>query len=322
MLTVNSRDGSRIAYDRRGSGPTVILVVGALGHRKFEKIEELARLLAEHCSVVSYDRRGRGDSTEVKPFSVDREIVDIQALIDAEGGSASLWGWSSGGALALRAAAVTPGVERLAVYEVPFIVTPGAERPTSDYGERLDELVAAHDRSGAVKHFMRNAIGIPAPFVALMRLTPMWKELKAGALTLPYDWAALGEHNMYGTPLETDEWASVTAPTLVAYGARSPAVLQEGSRALAEVLPNARLRELAGVSHNVKMSVLAPVLAEFLTGERHTAERGTRGRYPRSDRQEAPRDFDRRAGPDALRATADRNGPLDSGRSCHGAEAG
>src|SRR5918992_191548 len=104
MKTVTSKDGSRIAYDRHGSGPAVILVAGALGYRKFKQTEQLARLLAEHCTVINYDRRGRGDSTEVKPFAVEREIEDIQALIDAVGGSASLWGWSSGGALALRAA--------------------------------------------------------------------------------------------------------------------------------------------------------------------------------------------------------------------------
>jgi pimeloyl-ACP methyl ester carboxylesterase len=268
MQTVTSKDGTRIAYDRFGSsGPTVILVGGALGYRKFKKMEELAQLLAEECTMINYDRRGRGDSTEVKPFALEREIEDLQALIEAEGGSASLWGWSSGGALALRAAGAAIGVERVSAYEVPFMVTPGAKRPTPDYAERLDELVAAGDRGGAAKHFMRNAIGIPAPFVALMPLLPMWKSLKATALTLPYDWAALGKHTMYGAPLDPEEWATVTAPTLVVYGAKSPAVLRQGSRALADVLPNARLHELEGVSHNVKMTVLAPVLIDFFTGE-------------------------------------------------------
>jgi pimeloyl-ACP methyl ester carboxylesterase len=267
MQTVTSKDGSRIAYDRLGSGPTVILVGGALGYRKFKKMEELAKLLAERCTVINYDRRGRGDSNEVKPFALEREIEDLQALIEAEGGSASLWGWSSGGALALRAAGSAIGVERLSVYEVPVVVTPGAKRPTPDYGERLNELAAAGDRGGAAKHFMRNAIGIPAPFVALMPLMPMWKGLKANAHTLPYDWAALGKHMMYGAPLQAEEWAAVTMPTLVAYGAKSPTVLQQGSQALAAVLPNAELRELEGLSHNVKMKVLAPVLAEFFTRE-------------------------------------------------------
>ena len=271
METVTSKDGSRIAYDRLGSGPTVILVVGALGYRKFGKMQELAGLLAESCTVINYDPRGRGDSTEVKPFALEREIEDIQALIEAAGGSASLWGWSSGGALALRAAAAGLAVERLSVYEVPFMVTAGAKRPTPDYGERLDELVAAGDRNGAVKHFMRNSMGIPAPFVALMRLMPMWKGLKATAHTLPYDWAALGKHTMYGAPLNADEWASVTMPTLVVTGAKSPAVLQDGSRALADVLPNAQLHSLPGVSHNPKMKVLAPVLAEFLIGTKDVA---------------------------------------------------
>ena len=266
MQLVTSKDGSRIAYDRLGSGPKVILVGGALSYRKYNKMEELAELLAERCTVINYDRRGRGDSTEVKPFALEREIEDFAALIEAEGGSASLWGWSSGGALALRAANAGVVVERVSVYEVPFMVTPEAKRPTRDYGERLDELVVAGDRSGAVKHFMRNSIGIPAPFVALMRLLPMWKGIEATALTLPYDWAALGKHTMYGAPLNAEEWASVEVSTLVAYGAKSPAVLQEGSRALAEVLPNAELRELKGVSHNLKMNVLAPVLAEFFAG--------------------------------------------------------
>jgi pimeloyl-ACP methyl ester carboxylesterase len=270
MHTVTSRDGSRIAYDRHGSGPVVILVGGALSYRRFSKMEELAKLLAERFTVVNYDRRGRGDSTEVKPFALEREIEDIAALIEAEGGSASLWGWSSGGALALRAAGTGIGVERVSVYEVPFMVTPGAKRPTPDYGERLDDLVASGDRSGAVKHFMRNAMGIPAPFVALMRLAPMWRGLKATAHTLPYDWAALGKHTMYGAPLDAAEWASVTAPTLVVYGAKSPAVLQQGSRALAAVLPNAEPHKLEGVSHNLKMKPLAPVLADFFAAETRT----------------------------------------------------
>jgi pimeloyl-ACP methyl ester carboxylesterase len=267
METVISKDGSRIAYDRYGAGPTVILVGGALGYRRFNKLQELAKLVAKRCTVINYDRRGRGDSTEVKPFALEREVEDIQALIDAAGGSASLWGWSSGGALALRAAGGGLAVERLAVYEVPFMVTPGAKRPTPDYGERLDELVAAGDRSGAVKHFMRNSMGIPAPFVALMPLMPMWKELKATAHTLPYDWAALGAHTMYGAPLNPEEWAGIATPTLVITGAKSPAVLQHGSRALAAVLPNAELRVLEGISHNPKMKVLAPVLAEFIADE-------------------------------------------------------
>jgi pimeloyl-ACP methyl ester carboxylesterase len=274
METVTSKDGTRIAYDRTGSGPAVILVAGALGARKFKKTEQLATLLSEHCTVVNYDRRGRGNSSEAGPFAPEREIEDLGALLAAAGGSAAVWGWSSGGALALNAAAAGVPIERISVYEVPFIVDPEASRPTPDYGERLDALVAAGDRDGAVRHFMRNAMGIPAPFVALMRLSPMWKDLRSTAHTLPYDWAALRPDRMYGAPLDPAEFAPITAPVQVVSGSKSPSLLQDGSRALAEVLPNAEHHELEGVSHNLKMEKLAPVLVPFITGSSAEGDRG------------------------------------------------
>jgi len=265
MHTVTSKDGTKIAYDRYGDGPALILVGGALSFRRFKKMEQFARALSERFTVVNYDRRGRGDSGPAGPVSVDREVEDIAALIQAVGGSASLWGWSSGGALALRAAAAGIGVDKLVIYEAPFMIDPSDKLPTPDYRERVDELVAAGDRTGLVKHFMRNGIRLPAVFVALMPLMPMWKDLKANAHTLGFDWDALGAHNMYGKPLDPAEWAPVTAPTLVAYGSKSPNQLQVGSRALAKVLRNAELRECAGQTHNVSVKKFAPVIAEFLT---------------------------------------------------------
>jgi pimeloyl-ACP methyl ester carboxylesterase len=270
MDTVISSDGTKIAYDVCGEGPPVILVGGALSFRKFKGMEELARLLSDRCTVINYDRRGRGDSTDTPPFALEREIEDIAALIEAAGGRASLWGWSSGGALALHAANAGIGVERISVYEVPFITDATAERPTPDYGPRLDELVAADDRDAAVKHFMRNSLGMPAAFVLMMRVMPIWRDLRAVAHTLPYDWVALGSQRMYGAPIDADEWASVTMPTLVVAGEKSPEVLRSSSRALAAALPNASFRELAGVSHNLKMKALAPVLGEFFGSARST----------------------------------------------------
>lgn len=270
MQTVISRDGTTIAYDRYGAGPPLILVNGALGDRKldrrFKQMIGLAELLAPTFTVINYDRRGRGDSTEAGPFAVVREIEDIAALIEAHGGSAALFGFSSGAALALRAAGARIGVERVAAYEAPFMVERTDKRPPADYGQRLDALIAAGDRNAAVRHFMGNAMGMPAPVVAVMRVMPMWKDMQANAHTLAYDWAALGEHNMQGDPLEPAEWASVSVPALVVYGAESPANLQNGSRALAAVLPDAQLAALDGMGHRLKVKVLAPVLAEFLSG--------------------------------------------------------
>jgi pimeloyl-ACP methyl ester carboxylesterase len=101
---------------------------------------------------------------------------------------------------------------------------------------------------------------------------PMWKRLKSTAHSLPYDWESLGKHTMYGAPLSVEEWAPVTMPAQVVYGDKSPSVLQQSSKALARVLPNAQVRELPGVSHNLKMDVLAPVLAGFITGEQQRSE--------------------------------------------------
>jgi pimeloyl-ACP methyl ester carboxylesterase len=266
MQTVTSADGTRIAYDRYGDGPAVILVGGALAYRKFKKFERIATALSEHCTVVNYDRRGRGDSGEAGPVSVQHEVEDIAALVDAVGGRAALWGWSSGGALALRAAAADVGVERLVVYETPFKTDREAKHPTDDYGARLEEIVATGDRMAAAKHFMRNGVGLPGPAVAVMSLIPMFKRFAANGHTLPFDHAALGDHNLHGRPLRADEWATVTCPTLVAYGSKTYPGLKHASRALAGVLPNATLRELPGENHDVSPKAIVPLIADFGAG--------------------------------------------------------
>src|SRR5436305_9753874 len=210
MYTVTSADGTRIAYDRYGEGPAIILVSGALGYRKFKKFEQIATALSEHCTVINYDRRGRGDSGEAGPVSVQHEIDDIAALIEAVGGRASLWGWSSGGAVALRAAGADIGVEKLAVYETPFKTDPEAKYPTDDYGARLEQIVADGDPMRAARHFLRNGIGIPAPLAALMSRMPTFKKFGQNGLTLTFDHAALGEHNLRGKPLQAEESATAT----------------------------------------------------------------------------------------------------------------
>jgi len=265
MQTVQSRDGTSIAFDRLGQGPPIILVGGAFSYRAFPKLVQLAKLLAERFTVVNYDRRGRGDSTDTSPYAVEREIEDLQALVDVVGGSASVWGWSSGGALALRAAGRGLRIEKLAVYEPPFMVDDSGHLPPADFATRLAEVTAADDRSAAVKLYMTQGMGIPPVIVTLMRCTPFWSKLKATANTLPYDWAVLG-NTMAGKPLSAAEWATVTTPTLVMAGEKSPAQLRNGGQALADVLPNAQRRALARQSHNVSMKALAPVLAEFFAG--------------------------------------------------------
>ena len=249
-------DGTQIALRRRPEGL-----------RKFKKLGRALR----HCTVINYDRRGRGDSGNAGLVSVQHEVDDLAALIDAVGGRASLWGYSSGGAVALagrRRGRRRREARRVrdAVQDRPRRQTFLDKYPADDYGARLDQILAGGDRTAAAKHFMRNGVGIPGPLVAVMSLLPMFKGFAINGQTLSFDYAALGDHNMRGAPLRAEEWATVTCPTLVAYGAKTVDGLKHASRALAEALPNATLRELPGQNHNVSQSAIVPLLAEFVAG--------------------------------------------------------
>jgi pimeloyl-ACP methyl ester carboxylesterase len=213
--------------------------VGGMENKRsaFPKMVELAELLADRFTVANYDRRGRGDSGDVEPYAVEREIEDLQAVLDEAGGSASAWGWSSGAVLVLRSAAHGLKLRRLALYEPPFMVDASHRLPPADFAMRLVELTSAGQRGAAVRYYMTKGMGgVPGAIVALMRFTPFWSKLKAVAHTLPYDWAVLGD-SMAGKPLSAPKWASVTAPALVIAGEKSPAQLRQAAGALAAVLP-------------------------------------------------------------------------------------
>jgi pimeloyl-ACP methyl ester carboxylesterase len=261
--TVRSKDATAIAFDRIGHGAPVILVDGALCYRGMGQSRQLAEHLAPHFTVITYDRRGRGESGDTPPYTVEREVEDIAALLNEAGGSACVWGMSSGAALALEAASRLSGIKKLALYEAPFIVDDS--RPTTEeQWARIFEAVAAHRRGAAVTVFLQ-AVGVPRFFVALMRLSPVWPKLKAIAHTLPYD-GVLVQDNQRGMPLPATRWASVTVPTLVMDGGKSPQWMRHGNRALARVLPNGHYRTLDGQTHMLKPKAHAPALVEFFKG--------------------------------------------------------
>src|SRR5215203_2074658 len=262
MKTATSRDGTGISYDQLGGGPTVVLVGGAMNTRSFGPNGSLAELLTERFTVINYDRRGRGDSGDTAPYSVEREIEDLDALIEKAGGSAHVFGISSGAALALEAANRGLAIEKLALYEVPFIVDDSRAPVPDDYLQRLEGMVASDRRGDAIRLFMRQGVGLPAVFVAMMRIMPAWSKLKAVAPTVIYD-ANIVDDYQKGRPLPSDRWTSVTMPTLVAVGGKSPDWMRNAMRALAEVLSNARHSTLEGQTHIVKPQALAPVLVEF-----------------------------------------------------------
>ncbi|MBI5670573.1 MAG: alpha/beta hydrolase [Chloroflexi bacterium] len=173
--TVTSKDGTRIAYDQRGQGPVVILVAGALGVRSPHPVSrQLAELLSQHFTVIDYDRRGRGDSSDTPPYALEREVEDIEALMDATGGTAFVYGLSSGAVLALEAASRLPRkVKKLALYEPPFIINDSRPPVPDDYVKQLQAAIAAGRPGDAVEIFMTKAILIPPEFVAQMRTAPM-----------------------------------------------------------------------------------------------------------------------------------------------------
>jgi pimeloyl-ACP methyl ester carboxylesterase len=261
--TVVSKDGTTIAFDRVGQGSPVILVDGALCARTMGPSGPLAKLLAPHFTVFSYDRRGRGASGDTPPYAVEREIEDIEALVGEAGGAAFLWGCSSGAVLALDAADRLEGIKKLAVFEAPLVVDDSRPSMHEDW-VRIREAVAAGRPGDALKRFLV-CVGMPAFLVTLMRLTPVWSKLKAVAHTLPHD-GDIVEHYQRGMPLPAGIWASVTMPTLVMDGGKSPAWMRHANRSLASVLPNAEYRTLEGQTHMVKADAHAPTLVEFFRG--------------------------------------------------------
>jgi pimeloyl-ACP methyl ester carboxylesterase len=252
---VASADGTKIAFDRLGAGSPVILVSGASTTRAIHT--QLAQLLAEDSSVYNYDRRGRGDSGDTPPYAVEREVDDLEAVITEAGGAAALFGNSSGGVLALHAAARGLPVTKLAVWEPPFMVDPDAPRRQKEYVTELTKLLAAGRRGDAIAHFMKT-IGLPDEMIAGIRNAPMWGGMEAIAHTLAYDAAIMGD-SMVPPALAS----SVTAPTLVLHGSETGAWAENAAEALASTLPDARRQTLNGQTHNVSWDVLAPALIDF-----------------------------------------------------------
>ena len=268
MDTVTSRDGTAIAFERSGAGPAIVLVDGALCGRAFGPMPRLAPLLAPRFAVYHYDRRGRGDSGDTPPYAVEREVEDIDALIDEAGGSASLYGISSGAVLALEAASRLPTkVEKLALYEPPFILDDSRPPMPEDYVKRVTELAATGRRGDAVALFMTH-VGVPPEMLEQMRTSPMWAGLERLAHTLAYDGMIMGD-TQSGKPLRAElieRWSAAAMPTLVMTGGESPPFFHHAAQTLVDVLPNARRRTVEGQDHAVASDALAPVLVDFFAG--------------------------------------------------------
>jgi len=259
MSEVRSADGTTIGFERHGHGPALVVVDGAFCSRAFGPSPKLAPLLAEHFTVYTYDRRGRGQSGDTLPYATAREVEDLAAIVHEAGGRASLLGLSSGGALALEAAASGVPVERVIAYEPPYVDNSGQNGGELHHGA-LTRLVANGNRAGAITYFMKDMVGAPSPAVWMMRGIPwVWRKLTAAAHTLPYDAALMTDFR-----IPRARFASIRTPALVMNGGKTQERLREAARSLADIIPGANYRELAGQTHNVQPGVLTPAVVEFL----------------------------------------------------------
>ena len=257
---VHTDDGVRLVYDREGSGQPLILIGGA---GQFRAVDPATRALTSELAargfdVVHYDRPGRGDSGGEPPFTLDGEVAAVRALVEAVGGRAWLYGSSSGGAIALAAAAVLPGVERLLLWEVPL-----GEEEGTDGAEFLAAIrgrVAAGDREGTLRLFMD---GMPPEWFEAMRTGPQWRLFERMAPSVEADAEALAwtQSAPWG-----QLWAAITAPTVVLRGTSAFPFFAEAADSVVRSLASAERAEVAGGGHAWEPGALAAALAGYLPG--------------------------------------------------------
>jgi pimeloyl-ACP methyl ester carboxylesterase len=260
--TVVSKDGTKIAYEVAGAGPLLIIVAAALADHS--GTAKLARLLADTFTVINYDRRGRGESTDTAPYAPEREIEDIEALINANGGTAYLFGSSSGAVLAIDAASKLGNkVIKLFMYEPPLIVDGSHPAIPDGLVEEAVALVKAGNRNEVAKLFFTKGMGMPKLAVIMMRwLMPGWSKMTASAFTVPYD-LTIVRGVQTGKPLPASRWAALKVPSQVMVGSRSEVFFHNGAKALAELQPTVEYRALEGGSHASVLMMPAP-LAEAM----------------------------------------------------------
>lgn len=256
---VTSKDGTRLAYDRLGQGPPLLIVNGAMSVRTFVFARKMAEGLATHFTVYNYDRRGRGESGD-KPgtYEVQREVEDVAAMAQAAGGKPFVFAMSSGAALALEAAAAGVPMAGLLAYEPPYTAADPDGKTDREYEANVSRLIAQGKRDEAVAYFMR-MVGVPGVGIAVMKMMPMWKVMRGVAHTLPYDARIMGRFE-----IPAQRFARIRVPTIVANGDKTVPTLKVAAQAAAQAVPKARHVVVPKSNHGVKAKAIAPILvAEF-----------------------------------------------------------
>ena len=257
MQTVDSSDGTRIAYESVGSGPALVYITGAICHRRFQPIVDDAKAFADHYTVYTFDRRGRGDSGDGRSYDPRAEVEDTCAVIDAAGGSAFVYGHSSGAVLALETALAYPDrVEKVLAYDAPYTADTEEQAAFRQTEDRVRALVAQGRNAAAVRHFLV-AIGTPRLVAHMMRLVPGWGRTVQSAATLLYD------IELTRDPPPLERLAMLNVPALIAAGERSPQSIHRVASAIAAASERARFEVVPGQDHMVDAKALLPVMARF-----------------------------------------------------------
>ncbi|UVI28429.1 alpha/beta fold hydrolase [Paenibacillus spongiae] len=258
MKTTRSKDGTILAYDVYGSGPALIFITGATCFRTFEPVMHDANVFAEQFTVYNYDRRGRGDSGDTQPYAIERELEDIEAIIDEAGGTAYVYGHSSGAILALEAAMRLGGkVSKLVMYDPAYASDTADQEEFIVLRQGLHQLLDNGKNAEAISLFLQG-IGIPEEAVAGMRHSPQWATMAALAPTLAYD-------TMLANDFPPVARASrLAVPSLIIVGEESPPSMHEVANQLSQAIPNAAYRKLAGEDHMPNAEVVLQILSSFL----------------------------------------------------------
>jgi len=261
MDKIISKDGTSIAFDRTGKGSALVLVDGAFCYRGYGVTPELVPLLSDFFTVYSYDRRGRGESSDIEPYSINNEVEDLKKIIEQTGEEPFICGFSSGAALLIQGIEKGIKVKKIALFEPPYVaVSPDDKVPPDDAEMKLTNFVRQGKRGEAVKYFLTNVMGMSGIAVFLFKQfgKSLWEKNESVANTLSYDVAVMGN---YSVPKKIT--ASINVPTIVIGGENSPRNLRKAVEAVAQSIPQSHIKLLKGQNHSVPMKMLAPCLIDF-----------------------------------------------------------
>lgn len=260
MKTTQSKDGTMLAYDIYGDGAPLLFITGATCFRSFEPVLYDANAFAEQFTVYNYDRRGRGDSDDTLPYSIERELEDIEAMIDEAGGEANVYGHSSGAILALEAAMkLESKVKRVALYDPAYANNEANLKEFKLLSQELYKMLALGKQDEALCSFLQG-IGTPIEIIdEMFRKSPQWATMLGLAPTLAYD-------TMLASHLPPIAKASqLKTPTQIIIGEKSPASVHEVAKQLDKAIPNTMFNILEGQDHMPDPKIVLQAFAPFFT---------------------------------------------------------